>query len=292
MSASDRHTVSITWNSGGLGAGRSVNRISALVRPFRLLLDEGKPIGGINYLFYQSDKTRVLGALCFTPYRRLLFFPGITKRNPRWITEGATLRTIGQTNELIDHLTLDPDFNSWHVTMLGLDNSRKSVLRKYRTKEISESVTYWFGFSILSDNILEECPDEIRMGFSSSSKDADRRIKIAKSSLRNSVNHVFPLYTDASVTGSNFIHFDFIIDRRNRNCFSNHSPKRRTLFDSVPPATTAPTGPPALRSPVPVPLQLPVRSHPVTIPGFQGTIWVTMSMRTGELVQQAVFGSL
>lgn len=292
MNASDRHTVLITWNSGGLGTGRSVNRTSALVRPFRILLDEGRSIGRINYLFYQSDKTRVLGALCFTTPKRLLFFPGIAKRNPRWITEGATLRTIGQANELIDHLTLESDFNSWHVTMLGLDNSRRSVLRRYRTKEILEGVTYWFGLSILSDNILEECPNEIRMVFSSSSKDADRRIKIVKSSGENSVNHVFPLYTDASVTGSSFIHFDFIVDRRHRNCFSNYSSKQRTLFDSVPPATTAPTGPPALRSPVPVPIQLPVRSHPVPIPGFQGTIWVTMSMRAGELVQQAVIGSL
>ena len=291
MCASDRHTVLVTWNSGGLGVGRLVNRTSALVRPFRLLLDEGKPIGRISYLFYQSDKTRILGALCFTSYGRLLFFPGIAKRNPRWIAEGAAPRILGQTNNLIDHLTLELDFNSWHVTMLGLDNSRKSVLAKYRTREIVDSVTYWFGISILSDNILEECPGEIRMIFSSSGQDADRRIKIVESSVGNSDSHVFPLYTDASVTGSDFIHFDFIIDRRPRNSFSIDSLKRPTLFDLVSP-TTAPTGPPALKSPVPVPPQLHVRSHPVAIQGFLGIVWVIMSRRFGELVQQAVIGSL
>jgi hypothetical protein len=211
-------------------------------------------------------------------------------RNPHWLAKGATLQTIGQTNELIDHLTLESDFNSFHATMLDPDNSRRDVLTSYKTRKILEGVTYWFGVSIQSENILEECPEEIRFVFSSSSKDSDRPIQIVKSSVGNSIDHIISLNPDASVIGSTFIHFDFIVDSRPRRMasFSSDSLRRQNLLDLTPMALAAPTGPPALRSTVSTPIQLPVRGYPVAIPSLQSTIWVISSVRAGDLVEKAV----
>jgi len=54
--------------------------------------------------------------------------------------------------------------------------------------------------------------------------------------------------------------------------------------------TTAPTSPPALKKPVSVPDQIPVRGHHVTVPEFVGTIWMITSIRVGELTEQALIG--
>jgi hypothetical protein len=62
-------------NFDDFGVGKVKNNASALVRPFRILVDEGKPIGRINYVFYRSMKSYVLGALCLATSQRLLFFP-------------------------------------------------------------------------------------------------------------------------------------------------------------------------------------------------------------------------
>jgi hypothetical protein len=53
------------------------NQYSALVKPFRKLIDDGKPIGKIAFLFYrQNNSYFILGSFAFTD--RVIFFPGIT----------------------------------------------------------------------------------------------------------------------------------------------------------------------------------------------------------------------
>lgn len=60
-----------------IGSGDSVSDSSALVRPFRRVLEKGKPMGTICYIFYQEEETYfVLGALVYSENGRILFFPG------------------------------------------------------------------------------------------------------------------------------------------------------------------------------------------------------------------------
>jgi hypothetical protein len=45
------------------GKGNSINEYSALVKPFRKLLEEGKPIGKTAFLFYRENDSYFLHLL-------------------------------------------------------------------------------------------------------------------------------------------------------------------------------------------------------------------------------------
>jgi len=101
----------------GIGQGESVNRLSALVRPFRRAVIEGASVGGIAYLFARNHMKdiRVLGALCLTPGNQVLFFPGllthqitcrVVRQKTHYITTGA--------DEYLDHITVDKEGKKWH----------------------------------------------------------------------------------------------------------------------------------------------------------------------------------
>ena len=56
------------------GMGVSISQSSALVKPFRKLLDNGKPIGKVTFVFFRENGTDfVLGSFAFTD--RIIFFP-------------------------------------------------------------------------------------------------------------------------------------------------------------------------------------------------------------------------
>ena len=68
-------SLSLSLSFPKLGYGNSKNSESALIRPYLRLLRYGNPTGNINYLFYKTNQhTYVLGSLCLSPERHLLFF--------------------------------------------------------------------------------------------------------------------------------------------------------------------------------------------------------------------------
>lgn len=159
--------IEVKFDFREFGAGKTLNQSLSLLRPFRLLIDEGKPIGRINHVFYFWTKSRVLGALWYTPWRRLLFFPGLVGRIPRWYSKDTSVKHPQiAPGTVIDHLTLEADFKSFHVTLLG-PSSTRSVLMSRRTQQVVDGLTYWFGVSMQSEEILEECPGEFECHFSS-----------------------------------------------------------------------------------------------------------------------------
>jgi len=276
--STERNTFVVTL-SLGLGIGKIQDSSSALVRPFRILIDEGKPVGKISHLFLMSDSSYVLGALCFTEDSRLLFFPGLISRTPQWYVKGQSNLLKVKSGCYVDHLTLEADLESLHVTMLDLD-SRKSVwLEKFRTKKPADDLIYFFGLSVKSERMLEPCPQEIRFQFSSTPQDCERRANIIEENARDSKSEVLKLPFTATESDDCFLHFDFLIDLQNRS----------RLRDVVPAPTAAPTCPPALKSIVATPQSVKVQSFPVKLPMLNGTMWVVSSLRNGQLTEKAVF---
>jgi hypothetical protein len=266
------------------GSGTSSNPTSALVRPFRLLLDEGKPIGTINYVLFKDKSLRVLGTFNLTPGKRLLFFPGLIGRKPRWFTKSSLAKSANES-EIIDHLTLEPDFRSYHTTVLGQSSSR-SVLTSYRTINVKKNLTYWFGLSLLNEEMLEICPEEMVFRFMSPPQDIDRRANVVLESRRGAKFHIISLYPKSKLVDC-YLHFDFIVDR---SWFASSILARWPQLGLPSTPTTAPTGPPMLKARVPIPSQIPVRWHPVGIPNFRGIVWVISSVHPGELSEQTLIG--
>lgn len=277
MSPNDLAEVTIDFK--GFGHGKTQNSDTALVRPFKLLLDEGKPIGRINYLFYRSNRSFVLGSLCYAPGRRLLYFPGLIARTALSHTRDR-IREPLQQPFLIDHLTLEPDFRSFHVTTLR-HSVKRHPLQKYSTRKVQEGVIQWFGLSLHSENALEECPEEVRFQFSSPPQDSDRRLKIVMESREDARFRIIEQNPGTTQPSICFLHFDFYLDMR-------EGAVTQQGWGTAP--STAPRGPPLLKETPTVAKKIPIRVHHVDIPSFPGLVSVIASMQAGELTDQALLG--
>lgn len=273
----ERHTYVVT-SSFEFGAGKTQDQWSALIRPFRVLVVEGRPFEWISHLFLKSDSFYVLGALCLTMNKRLLFYPGLIARTPQWYVIRSKLSKM-EEGCFIDHLTLEANLGSLHVTMLDLNSRKSGSIRKFKTKRPAEGLTYFFGFSLRSERDLELSPQEIQFLFSSSKPDCERRARIITDNARASLSQVLKLPFTVTKSPDRFLHFDFLVDVQNRN----------SLKSIVPAPTAAPTGPPALKEIVSTPQSIETQMYPVKLPLLERTLWIVASVRNGELSEKAVF---
>ncbi len=272
-----RHTYIITHNFG-FGVGKTQDASSALIRPFRVLVVEGRPFKWISHLFLKSDNYYVLGALCLTASRRLLFYPGLVTRTPQWYVHRSKLSKI-DSGCFIDHLTLEANLNSLHVTMLDSNSRKSGSINKFKTKKPAADLTYFFGLSLRSERDLEFSPQEIQFFFSSSKPDCERRARILVDNAEGAVSQVLKLPFSVSKSQKRFLQFDFLVDLQNRN----------SLRNLVPAPTAAPTGPPALKGSVSTPQSVETQMYQVNLPLLEATLWVVASERDGELSEKAVF---
>jgi hypothetical protein len=258
------------------GQGKTTSMSCALARPYKQLFESGKPIGRINYVFFKVNKwpSHVLGSLCFTPGHRLLFYPGLMERKVNWLYSKNTFQNIKSTG-FVDHLTLEKDFASWHMTVLELDGTKKTHLQSSKTKTISKNTVFWFGLSIRDPNVLETTPEELTLVFHSPPKDSDRRIKSLLKARENAIFHLTTL-NKISLNKGEFLHFDFFIgpsdlDHKKLPCYV---PISEPIVSGYAQAFKEGTH---------------FRSHPVSLEGIEEKTWVVVSKHVGKLSDKAIF---
>ena len=263
--------------SGGFGEGVNQSQESALARPFRPLREEGKPVGKVNFLFTDplGFPSSVVGSLCFSPGNRLLFYPALESRNISWYTRGDGPKEIGPEGSIIDHLTLEPGFERWHLTLLDPGGKKVRKLPTKRTSQVGGSAFYWFGLSISGTNALERSPEKLILQFPAPMTDSERRMGEFQEASEGAKWHLLHLPENETLQEGHFLHFDFIVDPT-------------SSIDVAELPSFAPAGPPALESAVDRPTQFRLRSHPVGVPDFPATVEVVVSQRPGRLVDQAI----
>ena len=135
----DTIVATLTWNDIGFGSGRSTDHKCALARPYTRFIAKGKPIGKINYVFLNTGKpTKIVGSLCHTTGKRILFFPALTGRNVQWVRYSGECCHSVRTHGLIDHITLESNLEDCHITILD-DEGKKSIrLKSFKTKKVGE----------------------------------------------------------------------------------------------------------------------------------------------------------
>lgn len=258
------------------GSGKSVNDESALTRPFRQLFHAGKPIGKINYIFFKGNKwpTRILGALCFTPGKRLLFFPGLNHRKINWkLSRGGKKISFFFNYGLLDHFTLERDFKRWHATIITSPSEPKPKRPSFRTYRVDRNTIFWFGLTIQKPEVLEMTPEEHRMIFSCPPRDSERRAKLLVEAREGAIFHLVHL-EKVKIRFDDFVHFDFFIapptvDVKKFPCF-------------------VPMYEPMVRNYSQIEGGTPIRSHPVMLPGMKQRVWVMVSKHHGEVSEKSI----
>lgn len=244
---------------------------SALARPYRVLIEQGRSTGRINHVFY-SDSTHsyILGSLCNADSGRLIFFPGVLGRKVAWDTQKGKL----PAGAMMDHITLEPDFKSWHLTVFREGKKDKQrPLSSRCTVEIEPGLDYWFGMSIRSANLLEKAYQRHTFSFSVPSTDIKRYSRIILSSKQRAIHNNTCLPKE-DAGDHEFLHFDFLLDQRvNRNMLPMN-----VVF--------APVDKPALKSFVARPPTFHMRKHNVSIDCWEGKIIVIVTKHAGDLAEE------
>ncbi len=136
-----------------IGNGGSISESSALVRPFKKILRDGKPIGKIYYIFYKDNQEYyVLSSLAYSS-GRLIFFPGHIDLRMTWAKDRPIL-SEGLLHHF-DHLTLESDMRTYHLTLLEKE-TQGIKYEKMNTKFLGKAMILWFVMGVQSADKLEE----------------------------------------------------------------------------------------------------------------------------------------
>lgn len=242
-----------------IGNGGSLSESSALVRPFKKILRDGKPIGKIYYIFYKDNQEYyVLGSLTYSS-GRLIFFPGHIDLRMTWAKDRPIL-SEGLLHHF-DHLTLESNLRTYHLTLLEKE-TQGTKYQKMNTKFLGKDMILWFVMGVQSADKLEEAPttQTLRLRWQNPA-DLNRRYKI----IEEARGGIFRAIEAAEQTEPPFyINFEFFVSL-------NPSPK------AEPPSRLFAIKGPDSESDETKIIDVPTRANTIKPQGFSGLIWIRTS---------------
>jgi hypothetical protein len=275
---------------------------STLFRPWRRVVETGKPIGNINFMFLDTGEPKpqsakksvikqwwkvlkgfhhskiyrhsvyILGSICYSPEGLLLYFPGFCG-NYVTIYDKNQQPMKKYSSFFIDHFSLERGFSRWHITpsKVSSDDTR---IRNLKVTRLNANYIHWFGLSIQEASELESLCQENHFSFIGPSSDMHRRTDELTSSREGSQFHIIEANDARTANGPFFFHFDFIV-------------KEGPGIIEVPKA--------AIKAPIhsitegrSASYNVPVRVHPVKIPNFEGVLVVSATKFSGTLSDRVI----
>jgi hypothetical protein len=288
--ASDTVEVTLEFPQGSGSIFGAPALSSAIGRPFRRLFESGVAIGRVVYVFFRppDGELRTLGALCYTSRGKAIFFPGLRARRVLWHTEGKEKMDITtKSDEALDHITLEPNFKTWHASILTSSGDKETRIPRRRTRQMSKELTFWFALSVGRPSALEATPNTAILGpFPVSSTYSRKAAALVLEARRDCVWRTIQLHDDQPLLSDQFVMFEFYIDRSGRmklwlrnGLLRRHGRRTPILF---------PVEVPAAQGPPTVVVPLPYRNHDVEVPGFRGCFTISAYRATGMLTGDAV----
>lgn len=258
--------------------GENSSTDSCLFRLYSMLANSGKPVGTINYISYDPRDGRmfILGSLCYSPRRHLLFFPGFSADLIETFNEHSDRPIISRYNFPIDHFTLEPSFTRWHIT----PNAPERRVKKLKVYHLSQKLIHWFSVSIRDEEKLEEAKRFNRLSFECPEIDAQRRLSELKEAIEGAIFQITRLHDECIPRrAGEFLHFDFWLDLSPTGRNKPQCPLR------------VPTSPNVVDLQMPLRYEVPVRLHRVRLKGFPGTVAMVASKHKGNLKYKQVITS-
>jgi len=166
-----KYGIQLDWELP-LGHGITDNIESGLLKPFRSILHDGKPIGQITYFFYEEEgKQYVLGTFCKSQ-KKILFFPGGYNFQ---IIESSDSSSKLKSKE-IDHFTLDENFETWHISFKKKKETNSKLPHK-KTWKMQDGRILWFVMQANSVKDFEQAPHKIKTILFHKESELKRRAK-------------------------------------------------------------------------------------------------------------------
>jgi hypothetical protein len=275
--------IKVTWslNQPVTEISKVNSKDCALARPFYWLFIKGQVPGTVNYIFYMNDNLplKVLGSVCLTPRKRILFFPGVIERNVNWLKSKQSEQQSIKSTGFVDHLTLEENRNISHITLLDENhekvNKNKGGLSSFKPRLISNDILYWFGLSVKNLAFLETTPATLEFAFPCPSSDSLRRARAHEYAIKKAKNHIVQLPSNGILKQTQFIHFDFYIAPKNISMkeFDLDPPTEMPIVSNFSQILNE---------------KIEYRACPVALEGLKERIWVLVSKYNGILADKVI----
>lgn len=267
---SGQHTIHIQLSAGK--SGKHGYKNGCVERTFRTIWAGGKPVGQMTVLFLQTNTDkRFLGTLVHSSGARLIFFPGLIDRTSVMDSRTRKTKVLGKD---IDHLSIEPSFNSWRVTT----TDQKDRLR-YPTNWRSNSLVHCFGMSVKDSSCFELMAGAVEFTAKVPASDAKRRSEAVFQARDGSKFYCLDISSLSRPAGA-YLYFDFLIDKTIRPAGYFHP-------------DTLQAGPPWFAPPETLANSKTMEcvSNVIKIRGFPWLVVVNVYYRTGTLPHPCIFGS-
>jgi hypothetical protein len=249
----------------------------------KVLVEEKRNVGRVSFIFYRDkavDKLYVLGTLCYTSYskdkKRLILFPGILGRNFLWHSIGGHLKD----EIILDHLTIEPDFKTWHYTAFKKGDKKKYKFESNHFIEIVPGLRHWFSLSLNNVNVFEPLSKKYMLTFRTNSNEVDSINEKLMEARGNTIEHIIEQVSDDPDFKSEFLHFDFFVDQR-----------KIKNTDAFLKASVVPQGDLLVSGTAGITPEFGVMQYDIKIKDFDGSIAVLVSKHKGRLTREVLFGS-
>src|SRR6266487_6314261 len=256
------------------GQDLGVNQDSALVRPFHKALHDGKPVGTINYIFYEEGKDYfILGSFVYSPGNKIIFFPGIIDtRLIRSVEEGEILSKGILHN--VDHLSLESSLRVYHMTLKQKKIDGSKFPRK-NTHRVKDDIFLWFTMGVRNTSVLEKAPktQEIKLKWINYAE-LKRKFRFIDESRGNSNFNV--TCVNEQPQDDYYINFEFFVSA------SSH-PKDAPSDVGIYHVGLSYNTESDLRP------KIMTRLHSIDLRGFNGSLWIRVSKIIGKLREDAIF---
>lgn len=211
MADEDRHTFAYRFSHGQ--PGRDGDPANVLCRSLHFLLEEGHPQRAVTLCMMGDVETapeepiRWFGVFVLSEGRRVLYFPGFFQPKGRVVALSGRSQMADRPFR-VDHLTLEPDLASWHLTE---GPSRRRHQSGPNTKELGKGRVLWCGMSVAKGTVFREVYRETLVAASVPGSDAERRSENFQEAALADEDQLIPPPPSNTFSGQpEFLHFALI----------------------------------------------------------------------------------
>lgn len=199
-------TIVAKTHADGVARGTDSELDNPIARACRNLLATGQRFTSLTNAYFcePCGSLRWFGVFVETAGGRVLYFPGFARAFDHIVGERAN-RSVGFRRPLpVDHLTLEKDLASWHIT-----SARSKHQRISQTLSDGTGSVLWFGMTIARANVLRVVSAQTVVSVRVPSVDALGRAEVFVESKRGAQ---FPVITIDRASGAdNAMHFAVVV---------------------------------------------------------------------------------
>jgi hypothetical protein len=265
-------TIKIEWSMDAGRDGLDSDPTNPLSRSLARLINTGKPFSRLSLSFLNEGQGHLRWFGVFVESKRTLFFPGFSKAFDGIESHRGPEPHARRSFEF-DHLSLEKDRTTWHVTARGSSDHLGSP----RTLALGNGRVLWFGLSFASVDAFRPVQNKTVTEFSTPPSDASRRRDIITASRERAKFSILSLPDGPLATlPETYFHASVIAGPAGfETCLG--------------PEHAFPIGSPFLASPFPsVPSDLPIRIHRIQL-SPDTDLQITLTRLSGKLTVPVAF---